>query len=372
MAEKEFKVNDYITLKLEDGQTIIYVNDERFNQCKYLAFQININEVSDYDDIQSIDMMEQRDRSQVFENLNIPPEEEFWGHCSNIQAWVENDYNTKLLHRNIAFPLLKKLTEVGDPVAKNVFKEEIIYRLEEGNFNVMRYLLKRGYLKNFSREEIEILYNSINFQTVKLLLFGFQNEAPQSFYDNLDKVSENIELVKWAVKNKASSNFYKNLDKMNENIELAKWAIKNKASDFFYKNFDKVSKNIKLAQWAVKKDVPWFFYEYFDQLDENIYLAKWGIQNDATAGFYKYFHQVNKNVDLAKRGVENNASSYFYRYFSQIKGNVYLYEWGLQNEAPYQFFKNFSTIYKDPSSINSFKVSKKLKEKYLNEFPREI
>ncbi|MFX1236395.1 MAG: hypothetical protein ACFFAS_15615 [Promethearchaeota archaeon] len=40
----------------------------------------------EYDDIQSIDEMEQKDRSQEFRNLSFSPEEEFWGHCSNLQA----------------------------------------------------------------------------------------------------------------------------------------------------------------------------------------------------------------------------------------------------------------------------------------------
>lgn len=64
--------------------------------------------------------------------MDITPEEEFWGHCSNLQAWVENNYDTRLLHSNIAFPLLKKLTEAGDPNTNKVFKEEIARRFESG------------------------------------------------------------------------------------------------------------------------------------------------------------------------------------------------------------------------------------------------
>ena len=372
MVKKKFKVNEYITLKLENERTYIYVSGKRFDQCKYLVFQINLNEVSDYDVIQSIDEMEQQDRSQGFERLNIAPEEEFWGHCSNLQAWFENDYDTRLLHRNLAFPLLKRLVELGDPIARKIFKEEIIYRLEEGNLNVVRYLHARGFIRNFSREEMEILYHSIKSQIVKLFLFGVQYKAPQSFYNNLNKIDKNLELVKWAVKNNASSDFYNNLDKMNENVELAKWAVENNASSFFYKNFDKVTKNIELAKWAVQKDVPWYFYEFFDQLNENINLAKWGIQNNAPASFYKYFYQLKDNNDLAEWGVVNDAKSYFYKCFNQIKGNIHLYKWGIKNKAPYPFYNNLSKIYKDPSTINSLDISKKLKEKYLKEFPSEI
>ena len=39
---------------------------------------------------------------------NITPEQEFWEHYSNLQVWYKNDYNTRLLHRNLSFDLLKK------------------------------------------------------------------------------------------------------------------------------------------------------------------------------------------------------------------------------------------------------------------------
>ena len=51
----------------------------------------------------------------------ITPEQEFWGHRSNIQAWVECEYDTRLLHSNLSFPLLKALSDAGDPKAKAIF-----------------------------------------------------------------------------------------------------------------------------------------------------------------------------------------------------------------------------------------------------------
>jgi len=50
---KEFRVNKYITLKLENGKTIIYVNDKRFNQCKFLLLNISVNKISSFDEIGS-------------------------------------------------------------------------------------------------------------------------------------------------------------------------------------------------------------------------------------------------------------------------------------------------------------------------------
>ena len=87
-------------------------------------------------------------------SYDIPPETEFWGHCSNIQAWIENDYNTCILHSNIAFPLLKELTKAGDPKAKRVFKEEIAKRMSSGYYPTIKYLILEGYLFFLTIEEL--------------------------------------------------------------------------------------------------------------------------------------------------------------------------------------------------------------------------
>ena len=50
-----FKVNEYITLKLEETKTFLYVNNEKFRQCMQLVLQIPKNNVSAYDNIDSID-----------------------------------------------------------------------------------------------------------------------------------------------------------------------------------------------------------------------------------------------------------------------------------------------------------------------------
>ena len=51
------------------------------------------------------------------------PEEEFMAHCSNIQAFFENELNTDILHSDIAFPLLKKLVRLGYKPAEEVFNK---------------------------------------------------------------------------------------------------------------------------------------------------------------------------------------------------------------------------------------------------------
>ncbi|MFW9820337.1 MAG: hypothetical protein ACFFE5_12070, partial [Candidatus Thorarchaeota archaeon] len=144
---KEFKVNSYLTLKLEGGRTNIYVKNRLFRQCMYLLLNIPISRIDEYDEIQSIDEAAVKlNRSMERDHRKVPPETEFWGHCSNIQAWADNEYDTRILHRNLAFPLLKALVDSGDPIARRKFKEEIAIRYATGHPTVIRFLTQNGYL----------------------------------------------------------------------------------------------------------------------------------------------------------------------------------------------------------------------------------
>ena len=52
---KEFIINDFITLKLENDETFIYVKKKRFIQCIRLTFTISEQDSDIMDDIDSID-----------------------------------------------------------------------------------------------------------------------------------------------------------------------------------------------------------------------------------------------------------------------------------------------------------------------------
>ncbi|MFX1366723.1 MAG: Rab family GTPase [Promethearchaeota archaeon] len=164
----EFRVNKYLTLRLENNRTNIYVGRKLFNQCKYLLLNIARDRFEDYDELESIDeASEKLDDSMhgsSFQKNYISPEVEFWGHCSNLQAWYENNYNTRLLHRNLSFSLLEALMKVGDPLAKKVFKEEIAERLESGYPSVVMYLIKQNYLKYLTQEELQTVFENTKIQ----------------------------------------------------------------------------------------------------------------------------------------------------------------------------------------------------------------
>lgn len=202
---KEFKINTYITLKLEEGKTNIYVDGERFKQCKYLLLEFSPCEIKSLDEIQSIDEAAENLNSseewrRVEEPSLIPPEVEFWGHCSNLQVWVEYGYDSRLLHRNLAFPLLKKLSEVGDVWSRKVFRKEILKRIDSGFPTVIRYLIGEKYLDYLTREEVEVLLKDpkiieiLKNKEVKSKIEDFEYE--DDFYDYNDYHGLHVALKK--------------------------------------------------------------------------------------------------------------------------------------------------------------------------------
>jgi len=164
----EFRVNNYLVLKLENNRTNIYVGGRLFNHCKYLLLNIDRNEFKEYDELESIDEAAEKFGDSMhgigFQKYHVSPETEFWGHCSNIQAWYEHKYDTRLLHRNLAFSLLEALIKTGDPLAKMVLKEEIAERLESGYPSVVLYLIKENYLKYLNQEELNTIFENPKFQ----------------------------------------------------------------------------------------------------------------------------------------------------------------------------------------------------------------
>ncbi|MFX0043270.1 MAG: hypothetical protein ACFE8L_10180 [Candidatus Hodarchaeota archaeon] len=148
-------------MKLEEGKTNIYISGELFNECKYLMLNIPIADTGKLDEIKCIDeaaeILGWTYDGQEGVVYQIDPEIEFWGHCSNLQAWYEHGYDTRLLHSNLAFPLLKKLTESGDPKAKKVFKEEIAKRINSGYFPVFLFLIQENFLTYFNEEELNLI-----------------------------------------------------------------------------------------------------------------------------------------------------------------------------------------------------------------------
>ena len=180
----EFRINSLMTLKLEDQITNIYINGELFNQCKHVTFKRKVRELENLFEFTSMDELidntldEDIENDEEYEQLReIGPVEEFWVHCSNLQIWNENDYSSFVLHRNLAFPLLKRLTEVGDVVAKKVFQEEIIKRLESGYHPVIEFLQSEGFTKYIDRDDLFLIL--LNYKEYEVVCKLFENEMEE-------------------------------------------------------------------------------------------------------------------------------------------------------------------------------------------------
>lgn len=181
----DFKVNDFLTLKFRFPSTEIYVAGKYFMQCKRLILNIPKSDFKQFNGIDSIDeaaeVYEHNIREhEIFKGDGIPevendenfslirPEEEFWGHCSNLQVWSEHDYDTRLLKANLAFPLLEKLAKAGDKLAQIKFKEEILKRLLSGSESVIEYLFVESYQDCLSNEEL--LFRLLESKEADLLM----------------------------------------------------------------------------------------------------------------------------------------------------------------------------------------------------------
>ncbi|NHJ21816.1 MAG: hypothetical protein EAX91_12795 [Candidatus Lokiarchaeota archaeon] len=181
----EFKINNLLTVKFRYPLTEIYVNGKYFMQCKKLVLNLSRNQLKQYDSIDSIDGAAEiydhyvRDQEilkgdgppevEIDEDSSlIDPREEFWGHCSNLQAWAEHDYDTRLLKADLAFPLLEKLSKVGDKRAQVRYKEEILKRLSGGTKTVVEFLFVEGYQDDLTNEEL--LYGLLEPREAEILM----------------------------------------------------------------------------------------------------------------------------------------------------------------------------------------------------------
>jgi hypothetical protein len=175
-SDTEVQINEYITLRLVKGETQIYINGKIFRQCKYLLLDLPdkciVEEIDSIDEAQQYFSSEHESHKDLFSK-----ETEFWGHASNIQAFVENDYDTRILHSNLAFPLLKALAEEGDPLAIMKLKEEVLLRVQSGYENVIIFILEGDYIIDWSEEELEVLSETPNlsFEAVFLIYKKYRN-----------------------------------------------------------------------------------------------------------------------------------------------------------------------------------------------------
>lgn len=108
----------------------------------------------------------------------ITPEVDFMVHCSNLQAWVENGYDTRVLSKNLAFPLLKEIAKY-DPKAKMILAEEICERFFKGTVIVQNYLINTGC--------VDLVLSIIPLEFAEWINIKDNNGPKFQIYDTLSK-----------------------------------------------------------------------------------------------------------------------------------------------------------------------------------------
>lgn len=171
-------INEHLDMRMHDGKPTIFIDDRPFLACSFLVANLK-NDDPNITMINSIDELADFQGTRIFEgNHGLYKEygmqeiEILQAHASNIIAWVENGYDTRILHSNLAFPLLKKLARAGDAKAKRVLHAEIIERLKS-EFYPTSMTIIRTCMDLFTSETWEIVARS-RFREIRAL-------AAQSF-----------------------------------------------------------------------------------------------------------------------------------------------------------------------------------------------
>jgi len=168
--EKEQKMNKYLSVRLVEGLTEVFVGEKRIDQCKLVLMNFPKEKAEELGRFETIDeLSEFAEKNELDFTPEITPEEEFWAHCSAIQAWVESGYDTRVLDMRLAFPILKELTKLGDTQARKKFKDEIFERFSSGYVPVLKYLTREGYLEFFSSEEVDTLFQATDTSSITRL-----------------------------------------------------------------------------------------------------------------------------------------------------------------------------------------------------------
>ncbi len=100
---KEYKINEYLSVKGEADTWNIYVAGEKVRKYEYKLFNISPQEILNSKDYFSADEYHSKNFHLSLYELD------FKTVCTFLKEWCKNHYNAFLLVKDGAFPLLKKL-----------------------------------------------------------------------------------------------------------------------------------------------------------------------------------------------------------------------------------------------------------------------
>lgn len=169
---------ELFSVNLIKNKSVIFIAGREFMTCHFVPLAIPIKIFPKLKHIDSInDVIDNLDHS--FERT--PPkwihgekvgELDFFVNCSNLQVWVEHDFDTRLLDYRLSFPLLKALGKINIR-ARMRYREELIERYKASqNIDISGYLKER-IEHSFSWEEKLDLLQPSEQEIVRELLKNY-------------------------------------------------------------------------------------------------------------------------------------------------------------------------------------------------------
>ena len=195
---RDFLFNTYMKIVLRKGQIKLYINGEflidltstYFPDISKLEDISNIEEAVEYI-FRANDYLEKRKRElnrdeyeeEYMELLGVYPESSenidtlFERICFQMVDWANSKYDNKYLHFSLGKLIIKKLKDIGDPIAIKKYYKELYKGLNSKNYNLVLEILEDtsdiiDYLENNC--DVKILVNILKANTtfINHYIFG--------------------------------------------------------------------------------------------------------------------------------------------------------------------------------------------------------
>jgi hypothetical protein len=115
-----------------------------------------------------------------YDKQELEAREEFNNYCSLFEDWVAKDYNIDHLNYNLTFPALRRLVELKDPLAQEVYPLQIKKMITLGNIEILYFLIINKYLEDLSEQEKIPLFNETDSDFAQNLRESFDVPELQS------------------------------------------------------------------------------------------------------------------------------------------------------------------------------------------------
>jgi hypothetical protein len=124
---------DVRVVEMADGSKRIevFIDDEPCVTCVHVALALDEDAQRA---VQSMDEAIANHKTSERNKVVIPIETQLQLHASNLQVWIENNYDSALIDTNIARAILADLSHAGDTRAKERYLETVLDRWQAGNY----------------------------------------------------------------------------------------------------------------------------------------------------------------------------------------------------------------------------------------------